>query len=296
MKLVEDAIILAAGNGTRMLPASFFSPKEALPLIDTPLLYHLVWEAKRAGVKRVHLVLSKKKERIIGPYLESSRNSFGENVRRDLPDLAFGFGDLDLKIIIHIQEKQNGVGDAIHTALSGINGPFLVLLGDNIFLKEHIGPLFSGPENASSLCHEMVKTFEKNGKPIVGAYSVSDEEIVKYGSIGMNEGMVTEILEKAPPENAPSSLILCGRYLLDENAKNILEDCWDESSPELLSIAMLRRYMETSGLMGMVFDDYQMYDSGDPLSWMKSQIDHALRREDMGGFREWLKLKIRNLE
>ena len=45
--MVSEAVILAGGLGTRMLPASLYSAKEALPLIDTPILNHLIWEEKR---------------------------------------------------------------------------------------------------------------------------------------------------------------------------------------------------------------------------------------------------------
>ena len=61
---IRDAIILAGGLGTRMLPASLYTAKEALPLIDTPILNHLVWEATKAGATRIHLVLSERKKAI----------------------------------------------------------------------------------------------------------------------------------------------------------------------------------------------------------------------------------------
>ena len=63
MKKVEDAIVLAGGLGTRMLPASMYMPKETMPLMDTPLLNHLIWEAAKAGVSRIHLVISPEKFR-----------------------------------------------------------------------------------------------------------------------------------------------------------------------------------------------------------------------------------------
>ena len=73
MERVRDAVILAGGSGTRMLPASLYTPKETLPLLDTPILNHLIWEAARAGVSRVHLVLSKRKFEILKEFLEVFR-------------------------------------------------------------------------------------------------------------------------------------------------------------------------------------------------------------------------------
>ena len=61
MDPVRDAVLIAAGLGTRMFPASAFSSKESLPLVDVPLLTHLLFEAKEAGVDRVHIVTSPSK-------------------------------------------------------------------------------------------------------------------------------------------------------------------------------------------------------------------------------------------
>ena len=61
MGVVRDAVLVAAGLGTRMFPASAFLPKESLPLVDVPLLTHLIMEAKIAGIQRLHIVLSPSK-------------------------------------------------------------------------------------------------------------------------------------------------------------------------------------------------------------------------------------------
>ena len=70
MGMVRDAIILAGGRGTRMLPASLFVPKEMMPMVDTPILNHLIWEAAKAGVEKIHIVVSEKKQRILSLFNE----------------------------------------------------------------------------------------------------------------------------------------------------------------------------------------------------------------------------------
>ena len=72
MVKVTDAVILAGGRGTRMLPASLYTPKEAMPLVDIPVINHLVWEACKAGVTRVHIVLSRGKKDVLGNFLTST--------------------------------------------------------------------------------------------------------------------------------------------------------------------------------------------------------------------------------
>ena len=86
MEGVDDAIILAGGNGTRMLPASLYMPKETMPLVDTPILNHLIWEAARAGVKRIHLVLSQRKKEILDRFI-GNEDVFDRGVLRRAHDI-----------------------------------------------------------------------------------------------------------------------------------------------------------------------------------------------------------------
>ena len=50
----------------------------------------------------------------------------------------------------------------------------------------------------------------------------------------------------------------------------------------LQSIALFEHLIRNEGFGGVDMNEFELYDSGDPLNWLKSQIDHALRREDVG--------------
>ena len=160
MSKVRDAIILAGGIGTRMLPASLFTPKEALPLVDTPVINHLIWEAAKAGADRVHLVLSKRKRKLLHDHIENE-TIHGNDVRSDLPREALKLGIDGIEIIPHIQTSSSGVADAISVAIDQIEGAFLVLLGDMVMVGEHFSPKQSGVEMASEASLRLVKMFEK---------------------------------------------------------------------------------------------------------------------------------------
>ena len=54
---IDDAVIVAAGLGTRMLPASASIGKEVLPLVDIPGIFHLIWESVKSGCKKIHLII-----------------------------------------------------------------------------------------------------------------------------------------------------------------------------------------------------------------------------------------------
>ena len=294
MGAIRDAVILAGGSGTRMLPASLYAPKESLPLVDTPILNHLVWEAARAGVSRVHLVFSERKYGALLDFFEG-QTFFDEGVRSDLPRDSLRLGVKGVSIIPHIQKTPGGVADAVSVAIDQINGPFLVLLGDMILLEHHFGPVHSGTEKASNASKELVSEFNRSGLPCVGIYPVEQGDVCNYGVVEISEGMIKQIVEKPSVEDAPGLHVLCGRYIFPEDTKEILQKYTAEEFGELQSIRVLTHIIQNHGLVGVKLDHMKMYDSGDPIVWLKSQIDHALRRDDIGSdLAKWIEERLLN--
>ena len=100
-------------------------------------------------------------------------------------------------------------------------------------------------------------------------------------------------MEKPDIESAPSEYALCGRYIFPENTKEILEMYPLSMFGELQSIEVLNHLIENGGLHAVKLDHFSMYDSGNPLSWLKSQIDHALQRDDLGdALKTWMEERI----
>ena len=293
MPEVNDAVILAGGLGTRMLPASLFMPKETLPLVDTPLINHLIWEVARSGISRIHLVLSERKFSILKEFIENGA-SFPEEVRPDMPREILRMGPEGVTLIPHIQENAGGIADAISTAISHVDGAFLVLLGDMLLMDNHVSPQNFTLESASSASKRMVSEFEISGLPSVGVYPVEESELRKYGVVDLSEGMVIGIVEKPSPEDAPSEYVLCGRYILPHNTKEILRDYPISEYGELQSIHLLLHIISNGGLQAIKMENMDMFDSGDPLAWLKSQIDHSLKREDFhNDISEWLNSRLK---
>ena len=109
----------------------------------------------------------------------------------------------------------------------------------------------------------------------------------------MNGNLVKDIIEKPSRSTAPSNLVLCGRYLFTEDTADLLAKYSFEEYGELQSIAVQRHWMNNQGLIGVELEGYQWYDSGAPLAWLKSQIDYALRREDISEeMRNWLAQRL----
>jgi len=285
MAVVRDALLVAGGLGTRMLPTSASVPKEALPLVDVPALIHLAREAVEAGATRLHIISSPRKDMkaLLGDH------AWLQDKRPDLdPQLLSPFADVE--VFVHIQHEPLGLGNAIECALDEIDGPFLVLLGDNILLDQHTSPNAFSPSKASKI---LVENFGKNGLPCVGLLAVQPEEVSNYGVVRQEGARILEICEKPLPENAPSNLVMCGRYLFTSDTKELLQHYDVEAYGELQSIAIQQHWMKNDGLIGVELTNFQWYDSGKPLPWLQAQVDHALRRRDLStSFRAWLQERL----
>ena len=283
MAAVEDAVLVAGGIGSRMLPASAAIAKEALPLVDIPAISHLAREAIEAGAKRLHIITSPTKD--FTSLLKD--NSWALDKRSDISkELLSPFSEVE--VLVHVQEIPRGFGDALSCALGSINGPFMVLLGDNILLDSYSNLSNYTPSSASKT---LVEAYEKTSLPCVGLAAVEDPE--NYGVVSMEGQYVKGIVEKPNREAAPSNLVLCGRYLFTEDTAELLSKYSFEEYGELQSIALQKHWMENEGLIGVELEGFQWYDSGAPLLWLKSQIDYALRREDMSDeIRDWLKDRL----
>ncbi len=283
MAAVEDAVLVAGGIGSRMLPASAAIPKEALPLVDIPALSHLAREAVEAGAKRIHIISSPSKD--LSGLLKD--NSWLEHKRPDIDSKILSpFSDVE--VFIHIQKIAKGFGDALSCALHVIKGPFMVLLGDNILLDSFTSSSNYAPSTASKI---LVEAHLRTGLPCVGLAAVTDPE--NYGVVSMDGHLVQAIIEKPEKENAPSNLVLCGRYIFTAETSMLLSKYSFEEYGELQSIAIQKHWMENEGLVGVELSGFQWYDSGAPLPWLKSQIDYALRREDMSDeIRRWLSERL----
>lgn len=91
-----QAIVLAAGEGSRMRPLTAKRPKVMLPVAGRPLLEQIIIRARKAGADKIVLV--------VGYGADSVRTYFGDGSR------------LDTKIDYSVQERQMGTGDALMAA------------------------------------------------------------------------------------------------------------------------------------------------------------------------------------
>ena len=218
--MIKKCLFPAAGYGTRFLPATKSMAKEMLPVMAKPLIQYGVEEAVEAGIETIAIITGRGKRAIedhfdISFELEHQiKGSSKENLLKDINRL--------IKKCTFTYTRQNemkGLGHAIYTgeALIG-NQPFGVILADDLCINQE----------GDGIMKQMVKIYEKYRCCIVAIQEVPKEETYKYGIIDGNNiendlYMVSNMVEKPKPQNAPSNLAIIGRYILTPEIFKIIK-------------------------------------------------------------------------
>lgn len=282
---LHTAVIPAAGMGTRFLPATKAVPKELMPIFDTPALQLVMDEAIGAGCDHIVVVSSKAKTGIEA-YLAPSADAVKrvrDSGRTELADRLARIGS-DVRISVVYQDAPRGLGHAIGCARSAVgNEPFAVLLPDELM-------------GDSSLLTQMSEMFVQQGKSVVGLKQVPMSEVSAYGCVSTTaaptasgEVSVTGVVEKPALHEAPSDLILIGRYVLHTGMFEMLDALKPAPSGEIQLTDALLIEAQAGNLRGVV-SNIARFDTGTPMGWLQAVIELTLQRKDAGTELEaWLK-------
>ncbi len=283
---IRKAIIPAAGLGTRVLPASKAMPKEMLPIVDKPAIQYIVEEAVKAGITDI-LIITNRGKGIIEDHFDYSIEL--ENMlekRGNTPVLEEVRKPAELANIYYLRQKvTKGLGDAVLRAREFVGDePFAVLYGDDVIIGEipAIG--------------EMCEAYEKYGKCVVGIKEVSDELIVKYSSLKVNEiedkvFSVTDMIEKPPVEKKFSNYSILGRCILTPEIFDILEKTPLGAGGELQLTDAMAVVARKTGMTGVEFSGTR-YDMGNKFGILKANIEVGLKHPET---KEELKEYIKEL-
>ncbi|MCA1772280.1 MAG: NTP transferase domain-containing protein, partial [Halomonas sp.] len=216
MTQVRKAIIPVAGLGTRLLPISKSIPKEMVPVVDRPLIQHVVEEAMAAGINEIILVTRTGKSAIEDHFdthfeLEHTLAEKGKDAL--LATLA-AISPKQLNVTSVRQHNAQGLGHAVCCAAHLLDNdePFVVILPD-VLVKPQVG-------GDRTDLGSMVERWSAKGAAQVMVEAVPKEDVHRYGIVDCDEPAAGEsanmrgVVEKPNLEEAPSRLSVIGRYVL----------------------------------------------------------------------------------
>jgi len=274
--------------GTRFLPATKAVPKELLPIIDTPALQLIIDEAVGAGIDHIVVVTSHAKPAIEAYFAEAPEvvAKLRSTGRDHVADHLEAIGR-DVRVSFAYQDVAMGLGHAVGCAREAVGDqPFAVLLPDEIM-------------GDSSLLTQMCDLSAATGGSVVGLKQVPASEVGAYGVIQPSGPLdehgvvgITTMIEKPTVAEAPSDLIIIGRYVLTPDVFDKIERVQPGAGGEIQLTDALRMQAAEGAFHG-VLSDVRRYDTGNPLGWLTAVVELALDDERIGtDFRAWLQGRV----
>ena len=286
-KKIRKAVFPVAGMGTRFLPATKANPKEMLPVVDKPLIQYAAEEAEEAGVDALVFVTGRNKRSIPDHFdkayeLESELKEAGKTdllkkVQNVLPE--------DVTCIYLRQSEALGLGHAVLCAEPVVGDePFAVILADD---------LIAGDDGVGAIA-QMAKIYERYQCSVILVEEVPPSETHKYGIVEIEDddgetAIITSIVEKPKPEEAPSNLGVVGRYILTPRIFDLIKKTGrgtggeiqlTDAIAELLKFEKVRAYR----IKG------KRYDCGSKLGYLEASVEYGLKHEELGeDFKGYLK-------
>jgi UTP--glucose-1-phosphate uridylyltransferase len=279
MKPIRKAVFPVAGLGTRFLPATKAMPKEMLPVVDRPVIQHVVDEARQAGIEHFIFVTGRNKSVIEDHFDRPFELEMTLRERQRKTDLDLLAKDLPGPGTTSFTRQQEplGLGHAVWCARELVGDePFALLLPDE---------LVQNPQG----CLAQMMAFAKGigrAANIIAVEEVARERVASYGVVGVGEVAgkgfaITQMVEKPAPEKAPSSLIITGRYILQPEIFDILEKQERGAGGEIQLTDAMSRLAREQPFYGVKFEG-KRFDCGSKIGFLTANIAYALARSDLG--------------
>ncbi len=275
---IRKAVFPVAGLGTRFLPATKAMPKEMLTVVDRPLIQIVVDEARDAGIEHLIFVTGRNKAVIEDHFdkqyeLEATLRKRGKSIELDLLEQDLPAAG---QTSFTRQQEPLGLGHAIWCARNLVgHEPFAVLLPDMI-MKAETGCL-----------KQMVDVYhERGGGNVLAVEETAWEQVHRYGIVSPkdwqdNHFMIDGMVEKPTREQAPSNLIISGRYILQPEIFAEIEKQEPGSGGEIQITDAMIRLMATQPFHGLKYNG-TTYDCGDKIGFLSANVAFALEHETLG--------------
>ncbi|MFB6107506.1 MAG: sugar phosphate nucleotidyltransferase [Haloplanus sp.] len=182
---IHSAVVLAAGEGTRLRPLTKHRPKPMLPAANRPILEYVLDALVEAGVDDLHLVVGYQRDRV--------QEHVGPNYR-------------GRTVTYHVQEKQLGSGHAVSCAREAIDADFLVVNGDEVVTAAMVEAVVDAHTTADAATLAVVES----------------DRASEYGAVSLDGARVTELVER--PGDDSYRLLNAGIYAFGPSVFGELAD------------------------------------------------------------------------
>jgi UTP--glucose-1-phosphate uridylyltransferase len=279
VEAIRKAVFPVAGLGTRFLPATKAVPKEMLPIVDKPLVQYAVEEAVAAGCDTLVFVTNRYKHPIADHFdkayeLEARLDQAG---KQDLLERATGMLPSGVSCVFVTQAEALGLGHAVLCARAVVgNEPFAVLLPDDLVYAP-----------GDPCLRQMVGVAAVHRGSVLAVQDVPRERTASYGiaevePVDERVGRILGLVEKPQPEEAPSTLGVVGRYILEPRIFELLADQPPGAGGEIQLTDAIARLARERPAYGYRFRGTR-YDCGSKLGLVQATLRYALDDPELAG-------------
>ena len=278
-KPIRKAVFPVAGLGTRFLPATKAIPKEMLPIIDRPLIQYAVDEAREAGIEQLIFVTGRGKTAIVEHFDTAFELEHTMSGRGKALEVLDATRVLPGNLVTVRQQVPMGLGHAIWCARAVVgNEPFAIFLPDEMMVGD--------PGGKGGCMKQMVDAYGQVGGNLISVLEVPQEEVSSYGVIAPGDRLsdtlteVTGLVEKPKREDAPSNLIISGRYILQPEVMRTLESQEAGAGGEIQLTDAMARMIGQQPFHAVTFAG-RRFDCGSKIGFVEATLALALERPDM---------------
>ena len=282
---VRNAVLPAAGFGTRFLPATKAIAKEVLPLVDRPIIQYAVEEAMASGIEQIIIVISTGRSAIEDHFDSNHSLERWLEERGDIEMLRTVRRISEFGPIAYVHQKEQlGLGHAVLMAKELVGDePFAVLLSDDVMLNPGGQPV----------TRQLIDQYSAHRGSVIALQQVAPQDVTRYGIVSPvhTEGRLVEInhlVEKPSVEDAPSDLGVLGRYVLTPKIFDMLESTPRGAGGEIQLTDAIKALMQEQPVFGYRFEG-ERHDAGTRLGWLKANVAVGLQSEDADEFRAYIR-------
>jgi UTP--glucose-1-phosphate uridylyltransferase len=269
--------------GSRFLPATKASPKEMMPVVDKPLIQYAVEEAVEAGITDMIFITGRNK-RTIEDHFDKAYEVEAELAARgklELLELVQTVVPSRINCIYIRQPEPLGLGHAVLCAEPVVyDEPFAIILADDLI------------DAAPPVISQMVKVYEQHQCSVLGVEEVPRENTRQYGIVktdGSEPGVVSAMIEKPLPKDAPSTLAVVGRYILNPRIFHHLAGVQAGAGGEIQLTDGIVALMREEKVLAYRFQG-KRYDCGSKLGYLKATVEYGKKHPETGAaFSAYLK-------
>ena len=229
-----DAVVLVGGFGTRLRPLTLTRPKQMLPVVDRPMIEHVVGRLGQQGITRAVLSLGYRPDAFEAAYPE--RRCAG----------------VELFYAVEPEPLDTAGAIAFAARMAEVRDTFIAVNGDVI---------------SDFPLAELVEAHRRNG----GAATIAltpVEDPSRYGVVVCDsDGQVQAFVEKPPAEEAPSRWINAGMYVLSPSVLDLIA----EDRPVSIERETFPALVQERSLYAVAHDGFWI-DAGTPAAYLEVQI------------------------